>query len=422
MFAALTACTVQTDTRQRNPEPSAQSLIYGNDDRLEVYEHPSAALRKLAERSTLALIPRAHLQRDGSGSFHVVGPTLADLFGVCRDQRFTEQSAVAECTGVLIDDDLVLTAGHCLESEGDCASFAFVFDYFYRGEHVSGADAGAARVLAPEPIGSSDVYSCRTIVARRHAYDETTRLDFAVVQLDRAAAGRAPVSIRKAPLRKGEPLTTIGCTSGVPFKIDSGAHALSIGAPRYDSFLLDSDTFAGSSGSGVFDGADALIGVIGRGGADYEPRADAACNVPIVASVDAAPDAGLPPGEEATYAARAIESLCDAGWPSQRLCNIEPRCGDGFCSAGETPPRCAQDCDAGAEHSTIDAAPAHRVVSSKKIGGRALGCSVGAGRVRAGPSGLRMACLYAAWLMRRLRGRGSRRSAARQALIARAKW
>ncbi|HEY6882175.1 MAG TPA: serine protease [Polyangiales bacterium] len=322
------------------PDPLAldgteQAIIYGNDDRRDVYEHPDPILRGLARSSVVALIPRSRLSRSADGEITIFTQPLEDAFHVCADERFAAQPTAAECSGVLIDDDLVLTAGHCFPSDTACARYAFLFDYFLR----AAAD--------PEPLSLGDIYACRRIVKRVVSSEASLvpRIDYAIVQLDRPAVGRTAVSPRTSALLPGEPLATIGCASGLPAKIDSGAHALATRDDVLDYFVLDSDTFQGSSGSGVFDVNGSLLGVLVRGGEDYVDRSNAMCKVPKVVSwpLDAGPPRSV--GEEATYVARAIEGLCsELHWPSEHLCGVSARCGDGICNDHETQVNCPADC------------------------------------------------------------------------------
>jgi hypothetical protein len=328
---ALAGCADGSDALAGIEQP----IIYGSDDRLDVYEHPDAVLQGVARSSAVALVPRSRIQRSKEGDFFIFTQPLEEAFHVCADERFAAQPTAAECSGVLIDDDLVLTAGHCFPSDDVCSRYAIMFDYFLRD---------SARL---EPLSWGDIYGCRRIVKRVVSPDPSAvpRIDYAIIQLDRSATGRKPVTVRKGPLLPGEPLSTIGCASGLPMKIDSGAHVLATRGDALDYFLLDSDTFQGSSGSGVFDVNGALVGVLVRGGEDYTDRSDATCKVPKVVSwpLDASPPRAV--GEEATYVQRALDGLCsDARWPSQQLCNVAARCGDAICNEQETQLDCPADC------------------------------------------------------------------------------
>ncbi|MET0341740.1 MAG: serine protease [Polyangiales bacterium] len=374
---------------------SEQAIIYGSDDRLEVYEHESAVLKGIAASAVVALVPRSRFLQTPAGEFAIFTRPLEQAFQVCADERFAAQPTAADCSGVLIDEDLVLTAGHCFASDDACAQFSFVFDYYYRAPG------------SLEPIGWGDVYGCRRIAHRSlSSLTAGTRVDYALVQLDRKAAGRTPVSIRRDALAQGEPLATVGSASGLPAKIDSGSHVLDVRAQQLDYFLLDSDTFAGSSGSGVFDAQGALVGVLVRGGADWVRRPGQDCMVPKVVRLPT--DANVPrpdQGEEATYVARALDGLCGAGWPSERLCALATRCGDGFCSAGETRAVCPADC--GCAGATCDQERAAKAAAPGAIAKRKSdGCGLGASSdgALAALASLALAALASRARRRRVRG------------------
>lgn len=328
------SCLAAPDDSDDAVAVAHDAIIYGVDDRHEVFDHPAAPLRRLASASVVGLIPRNRFSQTERGDFAIFTRPLEQAFKVCSDQRFAAQPTAADCSGVLIDDDLVLTAGHCFATDEACERFSFVFDYYYASQD------------ALESMGWGDVYGCRRVVSRNLSTQrESPRIDYAVVQLDRVPVGRMPVALRTEPLAVDEPLATIGCASGMPLKIESGSRTLNPRSATMDYFLLDSDTFAGSSGSGVFDAKAQLVGVLVRGGTDYELRPGAECVVPKV--VRLSPDASFATsnvGEEATYVKRAVDGLCASGWPSARLCAKQPSCGDGYCTADETRKLCPADC------------------------------------------------------------------------------
>ncbi len=51
-----------------------------------------------------------------------------ELLQLCAEEPFVDQPAVASCSGVLIDEDLVLTVGHCFEVEARCDTYAHLFE------------------------------------------------------------------------------------------------------------------------------------------------------------------------------------------------------------------------------------------------------------------------------------------------------
>jgi hypothetical protein len=130
----------------------------------------------------------------------------------------------------------------------------------------------------------------------------------------------------------------------LPAKIDQGARVIDTRAAMHDYFLLNSDTFAGSSGSGIFDAENALLGVLVRGGYDFVVSPDdPTC---VVSSVLPDEPGAMHDWEEATYVKQALDALCGAGYPSERLCGTKGSCGDHYCSLSEDADSCAKDCSA----------------------------------------------------------------------------
>jgi hypothetical protein len=208
-------------------------------------------------------------------------------------------------------------------------------------------------------------------------------------------------------LQVGEPLTVLGTGSGLPIKIDSAARVIDVRAAEADFFSVESDTFEGSSGSGVFDADNQLLGVLVRGGTDYLEDKQRGClavnrrEQAVVGEADG--DLGH---EEATYVSHAVKRLCDQGFPSQAICAIDVRCGDGICSGSESRADCAIDCDpcdAGVCRARADvrfsAGSAVKQIRRPRADSSG-GCALGAGPLRARTTSAALLML-AVWLRAR---------------------
>ena len=118
----------------------SDEIIYGSDDRSEFFEASAAARDRLTE-SVVALVPWSKLSPNGGLDPAV--PSLGTVRELCPEERFIEQPVAAFCSGVLVDWDLVLTAGHCVHQLA-LEDFAVVFDYHYEEPGRLAFDAGDA--------------------------------------------------------------------------------------------------------------------------------------------------------------------------------------------------------------------------------------------------------------------------------------
>jgi V8-like Glu-specific endopeptidase len=263
------------------------------------------------------------LQQVGDDSYGVVALALEDNLNLCEDEQFGPQPVAASCSGTLIGDDLVLTAGHCVSRSTPCTTFNYVFDYHY----------DAPGVLAV--IDEQDVYSCSRVLLELDSQGSDLTPDFAVVQLDRPVeGGRRPATLRTdAPLDRGEAVAMIGFGSGLPAKIDAGASVAAPPTMERDFFIVNLDAFEGHSGSGIFDAENRLAGILLGGRVpDYVESEEEGCyRVNLFADAEA--------GEVAHDIASIIGALCGEGLidgdPCARdACGGEP-CGEPI----ETEPR-----------------------------------------------------------------------------------
>lgn len=303
--------------------------------------------------------------------------TLADLYGVCEDEPFAHQPSAASCSGSLIADDLVLTAGHCVASPVACAGRVWMFKYLFD-------DADTLGAMAPE-----DLYTCAEVVVFRYSLNGFDRDDYAVVRLDRPVAPHyAPVrlSLRPQRVQRGDSLITMGFPSGLPLKVDDGG-VVTHNDPVNAYFFATTDTFGGSSGGPVFD-AETLeqVGFVVRGRGDFSPdtTADPVC----VRARRFDNEAGAHDyTEEIAHVLPAVDALCalDA-YRDHPICHPITSCGDGECDEAEATLRtCPIDCG------HIDDGPMLRPDASRD----ATTCSSGRGQLGGVVAAVLALCLIA---------------------------
>ncbi len=316
-IAAAAAAACGAAEVDEGTSTTQQAAVYGDDDRKDVYAVTDAAWRDTARGSIVALVTPQAIDASDPGDLQLLGGTLQDTYGVCASEPFAAQKAIARCSGTLIDEDLVLTAGHCVAPERfDCVNdTTFVFNYAM-------ADADT-----PAKMTADDVYGCAGVVAfAQEQAADGTRLDYAIVQLDRpVVAPRAPVALRAGSLSQGAAVSVIGFPSGLPAKVDRGGAVTDARDGSGDYFIATTDTFGGSSGSGVFDAERRLVGVLVRGADDWDtvegPDGD---DCLVRATYD---DDGDGAGEHSTYAQRAVDALCADGWRTA-ICDPELKTDD----------------------------------------------------------------------------------------------
>lgn len=240
-------------------------VIYGEDNRHEPFE-VSESFRQIST-SVAGKVSKSILNPVGSG-FVLDHVSLGKRY--CSSIRFSEQMMGPECTGFLVGDDLLVTAGHCMREVTDCSDFYWVFDYSLKR-------LGDTSYTS---VARDRVYQCSKVVA--HKISLFDGIDYTIVRLDRKVTGRTPLSLDfSSDLKVGLPVTVIGHPSGIPLKVtDSGTIQTNDSA---NSFQTDLDEFRGNSGSPVFDAMSGkVIGIVSSGQSDYVWDGDGKCKVPRI--------------------------------------------------------------------------------------------------------------------------------------------
>ncbi|MGE0633963.1 MAG: serine protease, partial [Pseudobdellovibrionaceae bacterium] len=227
-------------------------IIYGVDNRMQAVA-ASARLQTVA-KSTVALVKKASIARDGAGRTILKSRSYKDTYRLCSSEPFVQEKIAAFCSGSLIAPNQVLTAGHCITQALDCADTRFVFDFKINSDGRQS-----------DVVERNNLYSCKKIIS--HFYTDTGA-DFAVIELDRIVLGRTPVKLAtRDDLRSGDEVIVMGHPSGLPLKIAPGGFVRSV---QDQHFVANLDTYGGNSGSAVFNAKTLEVeGVLVRGDTDY---------------------------------------------------------------------------------------------------------------------------------------------------------
>ncbi|MDD2805691.1 MAG: serine protease [Elusimicrobiales bacterium] len=237
---------------------ASDKVIYGADDRLDIYQVTDAKLLKLAD-STVGLFQGSDVYLSGDKA-HLTTESYADGYGLCKEEPFYEQNTGAFCSGSLVAPDVIMTAGHCVKSESACADTKFVFGF-----------AVTQKGVTPSQVPASEVYSCAQLIGREQV---GTGADWALIRLDRKVANHVPLKYDAGDaVKNGDPLVVIGHPAGLPTKVAGGATVRDASPKGY--FVANLDTYGGNSGSAVFNAkTGVIVGILVRGENDYVYKDD----------------------------------------------------------------------------------------------------------------------------------------------------
>jgi hypothetical protein len=230
-------------------------VIYGDDDRLDLYQVKIPKLLELAD-STVGLFEEGNVSVDPANPkvANLTTFSYGDQYQLCAEEPFKEQRSGAFCSGSLVGPDLLMTAGHCVPSAEACSGIKFVFGFNIKKKGV-----------LPNSVPASEVYGCGSLI-RREQIDNGQ--DYALVKLDRPVTGHKPLSINRGAISKGAKVFVIGHPAGLPTKVAGGATVRDPNPNGY--FVANLDTYGGNSGSAVFNAISGKVeGILVRGETDY---------------------------------------------------------------------------------------------------------------------------------------------------------
>ena len=260
---------------------SKNYAIYDDDNRVFIIDGISEENSQIKKNSkaVAAMVRKRILRSDEDSNFYTFKKTtVANQYGLCSDQSFAQNNALANCTGFLIAGDLLVTAGHCITSARDCENFSWVFDYQANSDSFK----------------KENVYNCKEIVFRKVKQDREEFVDLAVIKLDKPTnrknlklrtygrlSEQTPVYIIGHPLGMGLTLAESAKTYPMDRKVllpesseQNDLDFFNAQIIHQDKlFITDIDGFAGNSGSPVFNARTHTVEGIFLGGAnDFKDR------------------------------------------------------------------------------------------------------------------------------------------------------
>ena len=247
----LLLLTVLGATSLQNAASDTGKEIYGTDDRLDVFEVTNTFHATLA-RSVCALVETKDLRANADGSFTLLHQenTQEGRFGgeipMCSDERFARQPWVAFCTGFMVAEDLIATAGHCID-EMWMNEYRVVF--------------GWEMIDATTPVTTVPANRVYRVVEEVHSANNFAR-DHAILRVDRriTAPGATPLPVRRTGrIADGALIGVIGHPMGLPKKVAFGANTRVHANNRPYVFYTNIDASGGNSGSPVFDQLTGLV-------------------------------------------------------------------------------------------------------------------------------------------------------------------
>jgi hypothetical protein len=242
----------------------SQKAIYEMDDRQDLYQINECAVMADFD-SVMSLFDSNQVIDNKNGTSTLATIPFGKAYGLCPDERFYNQPVGGFGTGFLVKDDVIATAGHCVQSR-NVSKICFIFGFRMADEST-----------ACTKIDNNEIYRGINVIDKMK---ENKGSDWALVKLDRKVSNHRVANIRReGAISKGQQVHVIGHPCGLPMKFAAGAKVLD--NSHKSIFFANLDTYGGNSGSPVFNSDTHLVeGILVRGGTDFVQVGD--CRVSFV--------------------------------------------------------------------------------------------------------------------------------------------
>ncbi len=263
---------------------NAHAIIFGTDNRVDVIRD---AYKNKFLAPAIAMSfgqPYAVPQKD-SDLFNLDFYPAADSFnvGLCAEEKFSKQYANwLNCTGFLVADDVMVTAGHCLMFNHNgvkpalvedgmtsmCSDFDWLFDFTAKGNgQVSITDYSQSQTARCAKVIYAEITP--DIIEKNGKIVGEYGLDFSIIKLDRLFPNRQVLKFANTAVMQKQRVFAVTYPSGLPMKVAYNARVLENQFANF--FTTDLDISSGSSGGPVFNLQNEVVGIVVRGspGEDY---------------------------------------------------------------------------------------------------------------------------------------------------------
>ncbi|MBY0383879.1 hypothetical protein K2X05_01860, partial [bacterium] len=215
---------------------NSDAIIFGQDNRRDVI-FDIQKNRDLAPAIAMS-VGAPYILPQNNNTFNLDFYLASDSFnvGLCPEEKFSKQYANwLNCTGFLVTEDVMVTAGHCMIFNHSgvepalvehgvttmCNDFDWIFDFKagYQGQvslvdyDLSQQTVRCAEVLHAEI--TPDVLTKNGVAVGEYG------LDFSIIRLERPMMNRKPLKISAQVPRIGERVFAVTYPSGLPMKVAS---------------------------------------------------------------------------------------------------------------------------------------------------------------------------------------------------------
>lgn len=247
--------TVKIETIQE-----ALDAIYGVDNRIDFYEESDIS-RINNSYGVIALIENDSLKEFkkyyelNTISFEdKVKLKFENKLKLCEDEKFKLQPLGAFCSGFVLSENLIVTAGHCFKDK-KLADIKFVLDFKLLSQ-------GKINTVFPKNL----VFTGKKVLMKSSIKEG---IDFALIETNELIPSDRVLDVNRLGYVKiKDEVYVIGHPLGLPLKIADGAQVRLNSNPLY--FKANLDTYGGNSGSPVFSSiTHEVVGILIKGEKDF---------------------------------------------------------------------------------------------------------------------------------------------------------